>query len=396
MEEMKKFLRYVVPGLVVIIEFAGLLSLFLLFEDKELLKTYIRRVLTYETGIGGAVGLFLISGGLGALLARVYHQLISFPPFDSFTADYSSLLKKYCDEKKLVRLCDWNDAPINFQQLSKLGQWRVLTAFWHATKQQSKFMKEAERRAETLHDIAHGQGTQILGCILVMGLLIIFDIVDRNLFFKFWYILPVFIMMLQAFALKTVFASIQTIMSNLYAKEFEAQKRIKVTLYICRHDLRGGDMRERLLLILSNIVAIILVIMVNYISQWQKINGFLKWESETFRTFFSSIAQSAAAFEAFIAVFLIFGLQKELEKEVTNKFILNSTLPFKLWIYIFLVSLFALGFLTSTGDGDNIFSKLVAVLLLVNIVYTLMKTKSFVQLALTIRQEKITGSGTVA
>ena len=103
MEEMKKFLRFVVPGLIVVVEFASILFLFLLFYDKALLKLGLHGILKYGGGIGIAFTLFLLSGGLGAFLATVYHHLISVPFLEKFNFNYSELLK-YCENKNNLRI----------------------------------------------------------------------------------------------------------------------------------------------------------------------------------------------------------------------------------------------------------------------------------------------------
>src|SRR4030042_1189115 len=95
MEEMKKFLRYVVPGLVVVVEFIGILALFLFLQNRELLKLYISNIIKYgknAEGFGIAFSIFLLSGGLGALLATAYHNLISSRWIDELNVDYSELL----------------------------------------------------------------------------------------------------------------------------------------------------------------------------------------------------------------------------------------------------------------------------------------------------------------
>jgi hypothetical protein len=237
MEEMKKFIRYVVPGLVVVVEFSGILMLILFFNDKSLLKKIILNLVEYSNGIGVSFFLFLLSGGLGAFLATAYHTLISSFLFSYFNVDYLDLLK-FCEEKRLLRLKKWDEEQEHVESLNKLGQWRILTSFWHMNKQDnSKSFKEAERRAETLHDIAHGQGAQLLGSILVLIMLFIFGRYYPETFTFWWYFLPGLIIFLHFFAFKQIILSIQNVLSNIYIKEFENQ-RSPITLYVNKKDLK--------------------------------------------------------------------------------------------------------------------------------------------------------------
>ena len=238
MEEMKKFLRFVVPGLVVVVEFSGILFLLLLFQKPTLLKYYLTKIIEYGEGIGISFSLLLLSGGLGALLATIYHYLLSL--FDKCNVNYSELLK-YCENKKYLKLYRWNNEskPISHDNLHRLGQWRVLTAFWHINKQtKSEFFKEAERRAETLYDIGHGLGTQLIGSILVLGMLFLFDLSHPDLCFGLLYLIPVLLIMLHFFAFKKVIHSIQSILSNFFINEFVRQKEEPYIIYVSKKDLK--------------------------------------------------------------------------------------------------------------------------------------------------------------
>ncbi len=223
MEEMKKFIRYVVPGLVVMVEFMGSLGVILFFTDIGLLKSYLFRMVTYGNSIGTPLSIFLLSGGLGAFLATVYHHLISSCYLDRFNVDYSKLLK-YCEDEKLIKLSTWDGKQVASKRLNRIGQWRVLTAFWHSNRKNSEFFAEAERRAETLYDIAHGQGTQLVGALIVALMLVAFDRYYPNVSFGSWYIIPIIILFLHFVAFRKVILSIQTVLNNFYIKEFKQHK----------------------------------------------------------------------------------------------------------------------------------------------------------------------------
>lgn len=236
---MKKFIRYVVPGLVVMVEFMGSLGVILFFTDIGLLKLYLFRMVTYGNGIGTPLSIFLLSGGLGAFLATAYHYLIYSYCLDRFNVDYSKLLK-YCEDEKLIKLSTWDGKQVASERLNRIGQWRVLTAFWHSNLKNSEFFAKAERRAETLHDIAHGQGTQLVGAFIVALMLVAFDWYYPNVSFGLWYIIPLSILFLHFIAFRKVILSIQTVLSNFYIKEFEQQQEAYI-LFVNDGDYKNSS-----------------------------------------------------------------------------------------------------------------------------------------------------------
>ena len=248
MEEMKKFIRYVVPGLVVMVEFIGSLGLILLFTDVDLLKLYMDRIFSFGDNFGAPLSLFLLSGGLGAFLATIYHNTISSRCIDCLNVDYSNLLK-YCEDKNFIQILSWDGKTrISSRKLRRIGQWRILTAFWHINQNEkdSKFFKDAERRAETLHDIAHGQGTQFVGSFMVILMLALFDFYYPASNFGWWYILPITIILLHFFAFEKVIHSIQTVLSNFYIKGICSIEKHPYTLYVSDIDLIKNSSKHAL------------------------------------------------------------------------------------------------------------------------------------------------------
>lgn len=237
MDGMKKFLRYVVPGLVVVVEFSLLLGLLLFFKDVPLLKQCLQRAVKLGDGVGGAISLFLLSGGLGALLATLYHLIISTCFVDRFNVDYSQLLK-FFEENNIVQFRSWDDQKIvSYKRLNKVGQWRVLTALWHGCTGESEVLKQAERRAETLHDIAHSLGTQLIGAFLVIIMIVLFEMY-YSLHFGWFYVVPVFLFYIHFLAFEKVIRSIQNVMSNIYVKEFGNTTSTPHVLRVCQSDMK--------------------------------------------------------------------------------------------------------------------------------------------------------------
>jgi len=236
MEEMKKFLRYVVPGLVFFVEFVGCIGVILLFTDSNFLHDLILKIINKET-VGKSIGIFLLSGGLGAFFATLYHFSLSFSILSFMNVDYSKLLE-YCVENGKIKLISWDRKDISYKCLSRTGQWRVLSSFWFSMRSESDIFQKAERRSETLHDIAHGQGTQLVGSIFVFLSIVFFSFYYKGFSIDIrWYSLPFFLVIIHFFGYFRIKHSIQTILGNIF--EVQLRKHCEVyQLFVNKKDLK--------------------------------------------------------------------------------------------------------------------------------------------------------------
>lgn len=75
MEEARRFLRYVIPGLVLIIEVSFYLWL---IDHKQFIELIKELKEISENGIGLPISVFLASGGIGFILGVIYRVLSRF------------------------------------------------------------------------------------------------------------------------------------------------------------------------------------------------------------------------------------------------------------------------------------------------------------------------------
>lgn len=240
MEETKKFLRYVIPGLIFVVELIFILGVLLFFTDIDSFKFYGEKVFDLGGGLGAAVTFFLLSGGLGAVFAGFYHYLISIPLFDRFHVDYSPLLE-HSDNKIILKL--WNGKETAPNQLKKLGQWRALTSFWNIRLDKSELFQKSQRRCETLHDIAHGLGAQLAGSCLIAILVALFDWHHPEFFFGWGHVILVILVGMHWIAFRSVIHSLQTILSNIYIEEFRGLND-PVVIYVNPKDLKSACLKS--------------------------------------------------------------------------------------------------------------------------------------------------------
>jgi hypothetical protein len=172
MEDYKRFFRYVIPGLVFIIE----VSVYLLLSAFEKFSYLIKDNLgNLKDGIGIAVTAFLLSGGIGYLLAVFYHTLFHIARnnkkslSEGFIADHLALLKDAVENRKWLELQNRkNGEEISVDRLTQSGAWRIATVFLNTRMVSSKRIESAKQRLESYGDIMHGAGTAFTGSIIAI------------------------------------------------------------------------------------------------------------------------------------------------------------------------------------------------------------------------------------
>lgn len=162
MEEARRFLRYVIPGLVLIIE----VSLYLwLLDHKQFLELIKELRKIPEKGIGLPISVFLASGGIGFILGVIYRVLSQIPGLKKlFMINHQPLIEDAV-RKGWLRLQKRKDGTES-EMVSQEGAWRIVTSFWHERIKSSPIIKGANPRIDTLTDIMHGLGTMAVGSII--------------------------------------------------------------------------------------------------------------------------------------------------------------------------------------------------------------------------------------
>lgn len=184
MEDYKRFFRYVIPGLVFIIE----VSVYLLLSEFEKFICLIKDNLgNLKDGIGIAVTAFLLSGGIGYLLGVFYHTLFhmvrnkkSF--WGYFIVDHLALIKDTVESTEFLELRNReNSVAISVDRLTQSGAWRIVTVFLNTRMESSERIKSAKHRLESYGDIMHGAGTMFISSVIAIPvwLLIHYNLSDN-------------------------------------------------------------------------------------------------------------------------------------------------------------------------------------------------------------------------
>jgi hypothetical protein len=139
MVEARRFLRYVLPGLL----FASELTLFLWLSESSWTwaQTHFRPSTdSTEKVIAAAITALVASGGIGYLLATLNHILLTPVMFN-----YRPLLQTLID-RELISVVDHAGQSVVIHSSSPALNWTVVNAIWHARRESSQRIKGAEAR----------------------------------------------------------------------------------------------------------------------------------------------------------------------------------------------------------------------------------------------------------
>lgn len=156
MDEGKRFLRLVVPGLTFILE--GILLL--LIADRGLLESWFC-VAGGIDALGTIAGVFLTSGGVGGVLSVIHHWIASRS--SKYGMDFRPVLEA-ARSRKHLKLTWYVTGEETEAALTLNGAWRMANVIWHATSEAKDFDR-AQSRVDSLSDLAHGIGAAFIGTI---------------------------------------------------------------------------------------------------------------------------------------------------------------------------------------------------------------------------------------
>jgi hypothetical protein len=162
MNEARRFLRYVAPGLAGIIE-----CVFLIFishparvlpgrDNSSVPSTFLGTNIGAGLAalLGAALAALVVSGGLGFVLSTVHHA--AYVWVRGLCIDHRGVLTWAIKKGKLKVYPESSE-------LSRREAWRILAAFWHERLGESPRLRSANPRVDTLTDIVHGAGTGFYG-----------------------------------------------------------------------------------------------------------------------------------------------------------------------------------------------------------------------------------------
>jgi hypothetical protein len=161
MDEVRRFLRFSIPGIVAIIE----LLISLAIADNSSFAELIKSIDNYNS-FGLILGLLLGSGGLGYIFANIYLSLIWLPWLRNvFAIDH---LRLFRDLEGKLNILDSHRKAISPEELSQRDAWTITSRYWYSQLKgkENYEIKGINVLTDRLTDHAHALGATIIGAIL--------------------------------------------------------------------------------------------------------------------------------------------------------------------------------------------------------------------------------------
>lgn len=162
MPEARRFLRYVIPGLLSILE----AFLFALFAWPDVAPETLLKVMK-DLQAGGAFAAFFLTGALGYFLSAVHHTISWLPGIKRiYAGDYRPFFRKAFNHS-LVTKEESNAQDAHKEvELSIEEASQAMAALWNESRECSKQVKAANDRVDSLTDLMHGAGAAVVGSTL--------------------------------------------------------------------------------------------------------------------------------------------------------------------------------------------------------------------------------------
>ncbi len=158
MDEAKRFIRYVIPGIVFIIEVIFYLIISARYAIIHIISS--SELADSNKSIAIVLAALLTSGGLGYIFSNIYYFLVH--TFTYFDVDHRRLLRD-AEEHKWIKLSDKE-----CEKLKVNKAWIIVVALWKGSPESSEEIKSADNRMDSLADILHGLGTSAVASLLAL------------------------------------------------------------------------------------------------------------------------------------------------------------------------------------------------------------------------------------
>jgi hypothetical protein len=166
MQDPRRYIRYILPGLTFVIETV----LYLYLSDPIWVKNKFRVIAHLPGGgIGVLLTAFLLSGGIGYLFSIIYYTGYGFEWswIEKFCGSHRSMVV-YAEKHQYIRLHaeDEIKEERSINDITRRGTWCIANALWHERLETSLKVKGAHPGVITRAHIAHGLGISLFGAIL--------------------------------------------------------------------------------------------------------------------------------------------------------------------------------------------------------------------------------------
>jgi len=175
MDDARKFLRYVTPGLVFIIEVFIYLFIVNTSFTIELFNTLSKNQ--------GWLTLFVMSGGIGFLFSIIHHRFYwwIWGYLKFLCCDHRNMIKNSIKHKYLKLILQDCLNEISPDNISRVGAWRIVANIWNTRKVTSKRIEGVNWTMDNLSDIMHGAGTIFIGSFSLLLVCVLYILIHINL-----------------------------------------------------------------------------------------------------------------------------------------------------------------------------------------------------------------------
>lgn len=254
MDDGRKFLRYIVPAFVYLIEIILFLSFFLVLNP-SICTFNLFNGLSYKDHILEIIIMgFIVSGGLGAFFCQIYHVIYSFGVVDLRKSIINAMKKgclKVTGEGKALE-------AESIENCNKRISLMIDTVLWSQRSELNNKIKGAKDRTQTYHDHLHGVGGVIVATFFafISWLLIVISTVYLNgvLWFNptYWFIIILWVLLIVIFFLAYLKLKEQlifhrySILMDVLGDDFIWRNNKPAEIDILWTDVRhkGGEMTE--------------------------------------------------------------------------------------------------------------------------------------------------------
>jgi hypothetical protein len=169
MDEARRFLRYLTPGVVFVVE--TVLFLWILFPSWTVSQLW---ELKTDSGLGLVATGALASGGFGFIFSVLHHIAHWAVVFERLSViDHRRFLRNL-----VIRADPWlnlydlsNSNPLDAEavnQLTRQQAWIIVSALWHERTKTSKQIEGAHERMGAFYDLMHSLGTLRMSCLVAV------------------------------------------------------------------------------------------------------------------------------------------------------------------------------------------------------------------------------------
>ncbi len=157
MNDVKRFMRFVLPGLASVI----MLLIALIISDSSKLFCFFQSMNLNDIGI--ILGLFLASGALGYIFACVYWGIYEFGLNSCIAIDNRYIFSTLKDKLEII---ETSGNKVKANKLSKRDAWTIAALFWQNNINKSEEIKGSTPYVDRITDLTHGLGATVVGSVI--------------------------------------------------------------------------------------------------------------------------------------------------------------------------------------------------------------------------------------